>query len=166
MVLSFLNIGIRLLVEGVRMREQAWIRVSLFLFLLLLVLSATYYVYIRSDTIRHQIIFHHEDGSTILGISHNAKDIISIEYKVLDDLDLSLYEPYFDSPKGIIKLEENWDVQITELVNYEFNDGNYKITLVPSGTIKTTEGERVPLPRAISFSVKISDNRAIDFSWE
>jgi len=29
MVLSFLNIGIRLLVEGVRMREQAWIRVSL-----------------------------------------------------------------------------------------------------------------------------------------
>jgi len=120
----------------------------------------------------HGIVFHYDDGTTsdfnpFLWITYDNKHVEYVEYKVLGSgLDLSNYNPYFETDLVTYQLDPNdavrnsWVVNIFSLLNYTLDDGDYTITLNPSGTA-TQNGEVLSLD-VISFKVHLEDNRQIN----
>ena len=116
----------------------------------------------------HSITFYFNDGTTstipLLDITHEQKTVDMIQYKVDSTYDISQYTPYFDTPMGIYQLESTsegqWDIPIYEIVNYNVDDGEYEIKLVPSGIIQEDDKD-VVLPREIVFSLVVNDDRTI-----
>jgi len=122
----------------------------------------------------HEIIFHFEDGttSTISGltIGFRSKNVVLVTYKVSYGSDLSLYTPYYDTPLGNYLLENGsdgiWTTSIFDIVNYNLDDGNYEIRLVPNGIIYDKEGNELPLPDPIEFTLHVYDDRTINVVFQ
>ena len=117
----------------------------------------------------HEIIFHFEDGSTStipnLGIEYEGKNVISVEYNVLDSLNTLDYTPYYETPLGTYQLETRdngtWKTPIYKLINYNVEDGFYNLTLVPDGSLKDNNDNSVTLPDEIEFMIHVQDDRTV-----
>ena len=123
-----------------------------------------------SSPIEHSITFYFHDGTTstipILDITHSQKRVDTIEYNIeFEGYDISQYTPYFDTPMGIYQLEPSitgiWSIPIYEIVNYNVDDGEYEIKLVPFGTI-TQNDKSIILPGKLTFKLAVDDNRNIN----
>lgn len=126
---------------------------------------------LQGGEVQHAVIIHYHDGTETtliktLDITYNNKRVDTIEYRVLnEDLDLSDYHPYFQTPFGHVPMPHAHTIQVFKLLNYTLDDGEYEITLVPEGTI-LKNGKEVPLPNQIAFTMKVEDNRVINISVE
>jgi hypothetical protein len=91
--------------------------------------------------------------------------VTSVTYEVTNkNYDLTLYDPYFETPMGLCELEGGfngmWEVPIYRLINYTVDDGFYDISLIPRGVI-SLEGNEISLPEQIDFTIHIEDDRTI-----
>jgi len=118
----------------------------------------------------HELIFNFTDGTSSelssLSITYQGKDIESFTYRITNsDYSLNDYSPYFDTPQGTYQLEPNssgvWNVPVFDVINYNVEDGQYQISLIPSGQI-TVDGEQITLPEPITFIVEVKDDRTIE----
>ena len=142
----------------------------------------------KIGTIDHEVIILLNDSSivsvgneyNIFAVLHNNKRVTSITYSIEGHSDtngisdLTQFHPYFSTPLGRMNLDLNdasfsilndgfscsWELLPEDFLNFSLEDGDYNITLCPSGTIMWNS-ETTNLPDNIEFKLRFEDRRSV-----